>query len=58
MLENAFPDKTWYMCVCVRMFESINENAASSLFSRPSLNKPTLSNKPPSWEKKIIRPTL
>ena len=30
------------------IFESIDENAASSLFSRPSLNKPTPSNKPPS----------
>ena len=37
------------------IFESIDKNAASSLFSRPPLNKPTLCNKPPSWEKKIIR---
>ena len=37
------------------MFETIDENAASSLFSRPSPNKPTLSNRPLSWEKKIIR---
>ena len=39
----------------MNIFETIDKNAASSLFSCPSLNKPTLSNKPPSREKKIIR---
>ena len=34
------------MYIYTYIFESIDENAASSLFSRPSLNKPTLSNKP------------
>ena len=37
------------------LFESIDENAASSLFSRLSLNKPTLSNVSLHLEKKIIR---
>ena len=37
-----------YIYIYIYIFESTNENAASSLFSHPSLNKSALSNKPPS----------
>ena len=51
MLKMLFPIKQdiyIYVYIYIYIFESIDENAASSLFSRPFLNKPTLSNKPPS----------
>ena len=49
MLKMLFPIKQdIYIYTYTYTHESIDENAASSLFSRSSLNKPTLSNKPPS----------